>query len=259
MEEIFEAANINPSTLLNKTGHNILVVDKDGKIVFANETAEGNISEDGDNLLGDYLHSNFEYPVNCKEALWDGTSLGQSIDSKQNNIRENMLWKNNGRQIPVNCTTNPLHNEAGEMIGAIISLKDESAKKQLEEELARHQNFDRLTGLPNHFKFRKVLDKHLDQSGTPKPGAVFLLDIDRFKEVNNSFGFRAADNLLTAMAELLEDALSNSDTLARFGGDEFIVLSPDRTGDEAEDLVTEIMQAVRNHGFSADGTDLQAT
>ncbi|MBS3766057.1 EAL domain-containing protein, partial [Candidatus Bipolaricaulota bacterium] len=173
-------------------------------------------------------------------------------------MTEDAFWKRNGVEIPVNCRTSPLRNERGELSGAIIFLDDESDSKKLKRKLDRHQNHDSLTGLPNHFKFRKELTKYLNSSNSDPEGAVFLLDIDRFKEVNNSFGFRTADDLLTTVAELLKNQLTDADLLARFGGDEFIVLSPDLTGGDAKELATNIVRAVRNQGFKRDGTNVQA-
>jgi diguanylate cyclase (GGDEF)-like protein len=130
---------------------------------------------------------------------------------------------------------------------------------KLREEISHHRNHDELTGLPNHFRFRTRLENYLNKKGNNPRGAVFLIDIDRFREINNSFGFGAADDLLTSVAELLGDKLPDSDTLARFGGDEFIALSPNRTKRGAEELATEIIRTVRKRGFTTAGTDVKAT
>ncbi|MFW6006244.1 MAG: EAL domain-containing protein [Candidatus Bipolaricaulota bacterium] len=256
MEDIFEVADINPSTALNKAKQNILVVNKEGKILFANAEAKGNIGEEGTDLPGSYLHKNLDYPSNEAEGFWGNSPMGSSIDGQ---VTEDLFWKRDGNEIPVNCRTSPLRNERGELIGAIISLDVESDKKKLKSELNHHQNHDRLTGLPNHYKFRDELENYLESNGSAGSGAVLLLDIDRFKEVNNSFGFGIADELLTTMAKLLKDKLSSSDTLARFGGDEFIVLSPDKNRKNAKELATNIVRAVRDQGFKRNGTSVQAT
>ncbi|MBS3766056.1 hypothetical protein KGY71_06005 [Candidatus Bipolaricaulota bacterium] len=60
MEDIFEVADMNPSTVLNKTNQNILVVDREGKILFANAEAKVNIGEKGTDLLGSYMHKNLD-------------------------------------------------------------------------------------------------------------------------------------------------------------------------------------------------------
>ncbi|MBS3737330.1 EAL domain-containing protein [Candidatus Bipolaricaulota bacterium] len=256
MQEIFEKVDVTPSMALNKTNESILVVNRKGKIVFANDVAKKEISKNGNKLIGTYIHSNLYQEPDSGGESWRECPLRRSITHAEGiRITEGAFWQENGIRIPVELSAKPFENEEGEALGALVSLKDVSDKKETCRKLRHFRNRDQLTGLLNHLKFREKLESYLDNSS----GAVLILDIDRFKEVNNSFGLNVADKLLVSLSELLKDLLSGSDVLARFAGDEFIVLSPDRTGDEAEDLVTEIMQAVRNHGFSADGTDLQAT
>ncbi|MCF7890154.1 EAL domain-containing protein [Candidatus Bipolaricaulota bacterium] len=259
MEEIFENINATTPALLNKTDQNVLVVNEDGKIVFANSSAEGNIIKEGEDLLGDYLHSNLIYSTGDGKDQWEVSPVSRSISYKKNISIEDVFWKKDGVRIPVNCTTNPLRDEEGEVIGAIVSLKDKSDTIRLKKELNHQRHHDRLTGLPNHYKFRDDLENYLSQNGEGTSGAVLLVDIDRLREVNNSFGFGAADDLLVSMAGLLKNKLSESDNLARFGGDEFIVLSPEKTRKDAEKLAREIIREVRERGFKTNGTKIQST
>ncbi len=259
MEDIFEDTDIRPSILLDKAEQNILVVDGDGKIVFANETIRENIDDSGEDLVGEPLSSNVDFTVSEDNDSSNNPVLRSIASEKGNSITEEVYWTKDDIRIPVDCTTNPLRNEAGEVIGAVVSLRDKSEARVLRQNLNYRKNHDRLTGLPNHYKFRDELENHLESNGSTGSGAVLLLDIDRFKEVNNSFGFGVADELLTTMAKLLKDKLSSSDTLARFGGDEFIVLSPDKNRKDAKELATDIVRAVRDQGFKRDGTNVQAT
>jgi len=260
LEDIFDSAKLNPSTLLEKTEQNILVVDKEGKIVFASEKVESEMNDNEDDLLGEYIHSNLDCPAHDGNGSEEASSISRAIRHGQKDyIDEDLFWTSRDGRIPVDCTTNPLRNEEDEVIGAIVSLKDKSEIKQLRDKLRIRKNYDGLTGLPNHFKFRSELKRYLNSKNSTTSGAVFLLDIDRFKEVNNSFGFGAADDLLMRMAGLLKENLPDSDTIARFGGDEFIILSPDRSRGDAEDIATKIIRAVRDQGFKTKGENIQAT
>ncbi|MBS3788201.1 EAL domain-containing protein [Candidatus Bipolaricaulota bacterium] len=260
MEELFEDTSVNPSTVLNKTDQNVLVIDKAGKILFANDEAEENMGKKGEDLLGDYFQSNIDYPNEGRDDSSKNSTFHWPINKeKDSDFTEGIFWESNGDRIPVDFTTKPLKNDQEEIIGAIVSLKDKSMTTRLKEELKEHRNHDRLTGLPNHFKFRGELENYLNQDCCTRQGAVLLLDIDRFKEVNNSFGFGAADDLLTSVAELLRDKLSKSDTLARFSGDEFVVFSPERNRGDVEELARKLTQAVRDHDFRTKGRNIQAT
>ena len=108
--------------------------------------------------------------------------------------------------------------------GIVISSRDITDRKELEEQL-RHQAFhDRLTELPNRALFTGRLEHALGRSArTGRSVAVLFLDLNNFKLVNDSLGHEVGDRLLIAVAERLKACLRPGDTVARLGGDEFTV------------------------------------
>ena len=106
------------------------------------------------------------------------------------------------------------------------SLTDVTARKAAEEQLVRDAMHDALTGLPNRVLFTDRLDRSLSRTLRDKQHnfAVLLLDVDRFKGINDSFGHWVGDQLLVSFGQRVKACLRPNDTLARLGGDEFVVL-----------------------------------
>ena len=118
-----------------------------------------------------------------------------------------------------------LRDVAGRPTQLVGTVLDVTEQRALEERLAHQATHDALTGLPNRTLFLDRLGQALAaaREGTP-PGAVLFLDLDHFKDVNDSRGHDAGDRLLIAVARRLRTTLRDHDTLARLGGDEFAVL-----------------------------------
>jgi diguanylate cyclase (GGDEF)-like protein len=140
--------------------------------------------------------------------------------------------------------------------GAVVTHHDISELVAAQAELSRTEIHDRLTGLPNRVLLHNRIEHAIRRSkGGGAAFSVLFLDLDRFKLVNDSLGHDAGDRLLAAVAERLARALTPADTLARFGGDEFVVLTEDATPTTSQVLAVRLRDLLAEP-FSLDGQEI---
>jgi diguanylate cyclase (GGDEF)-like protein/PAS domain S-box-containing protein len=134
----------------------------------------------------------------------------------------------------------PLIDQRGATAGRVLVFRDVSERKELERNLRRLAYTDALTGLPNRTLFYDRLKQGLAiASRRDSPLAVFFLDLDRFKVINDSLGHDVGDRVLISVARRLGTCLRDEDTLARLGGDEFAVLLPEVNGANGSSAVAD--------------------
>ena len=134
----------------------------------------------------------------------------------------------------------PLEDARGATAGRVLVFRDVTERRELERELRRLAYTDRLTGLPNRALLHDRLEQALAMARRrDAPVAVLFLDLDRFKNINDSLGHEIGDKVLIAVAHRLRGCLRAEDTLARLGGDEFAILLPEIADRRDTYLVTE--------------------
>jgi diguanylate cyclase (GGDEF)-like protein/PAS domain S-box-containing protein len=158
---------------------------------------------------------------------------------------EERWWSVSGR---------PIHDEFGNFVGFRGSGTDLTAKRRSEEQASRLAKFDSLTGLNNRFQMSQMLEKILTSPHeSNRACAVLLLDLDRFKHVNDTLGHPAGDALLKQVAQRLERTAGEAGQVGRRGGDEFEVIVPGRLErKQIGHLAHEIIHAL-SQPYSIDG------
>ncbi|WP_018413280.1 EAL domain-containing protein [Methyloversatilis thermotolerans] len=178
---------------------------------------------------------------------------------------EGEIWnrRRNGEVFPERLSISAVRNAQGLITHFVAAFTDITFSKAAEDEIRRLAFFDPLTGLPN----RRLLSDRLGQAmahsaRNNQHGALMFIDLDDFKNVNDLLGHHNGDLLLQKAAGRLRDLVRESDTVARFGGDEFVVLLtelPDNAGDAAQhaERIASAMLTALNRPYVLDGQTRQ--
>jgi diguanylate cyclase (GGDEF)-like protein len=136
-----------------------------------------------------------------------------------------MMIHRDGMEFAIEDSAAPIHDRGGQVAGAVIVFHDVSATRALSKEMTYLAQHDSLTGLPNRVLFSDRLAEAIAMAKRHgRRLAVLFVDIDRFKNVNDSLGHIVGDRILKSVATRLTDCVRNSDTVCRQGGDEFVIL-----------------------------------
>ncbi len=155
------------------------------------------------------------------------------------------IQKQDGRTLSL--TFQPMENG-----GSVALVEDITERREAEARIRHLARYDTLTGLPNRMHLRERMEATLIAAGA-KPSAILFVDLDQFKQVNDTLGHPRGDLLLRAVADRLKRLVRDSDIVARFGGDEFVVVQAPTAGpDEAATLARRIVAAL-SETYEVDG------
>jgi len=148
------------------------------------------------------------------------------------------------------CVGRPFSGLENEFAGFIGSCYDITERKMQEEKLAELALHDPLTGLPNRRMLEIILPRLIEETELGKSSALFFLDLDNFKQVNDNFGHQVGDELLVELGRLLKKQLREGDLLVRLGGDEFAILLDGIFLKEAENIARRLLEYAAEHKFA---------
>ncbi len=237
-------------TLVHQASDVFTVVDPAGRIRYQSPAIESVLGYPADKLVGTGMDA-VVHPDN-QEALRDllARSLGRPSASVVGELHLRPHADPQASRRFEMTITNLLHDPT--VGGLVLNYRDITERALYQEQLTQQAFQDPLTGLPNRARLFERLDFALAQRGS-SVGLLFV-DLDGFKQVNDTLGHDAGDELLHQVAARFAGCLRDGDTLARLGGDEFIVLLPNASEDDAA-LVAQRLQACLVEPFLlAEGT-----
>ncbi len=211
----------------------VYFVNRDRKITYWNEGAERLAGYGATEAVGKHCFNDFLGHVDetGKALCMSACPLSGVMSDGRPREAEVYLKHKNGHRMPISVRVLPMRNSAGEIVGAVEVFSDSTARKQAEKRVSELENLafrDSLTRLPNRryteLKVEQALQEH-QQFG--REYGLLMLDLDRFKHVNDTYGHDSGDAVLSAVAETLVHSLRTADLCGRWGGEEFLVLMAD--------------------------------
>ena len=168
-----------------------------------------------------------------------------------------VLINKTGSTIAIEESVAPIRDRTEAVIGGVLVFRDVIYKRNLMKELAHQAHHDALTGLPNRLIFNECLNQALARAKRKRGMlSVMFLDLDHFKLINDTMGHNLGDLLLMEVAERIRQTLREGDTIARQGGDEFLVLLPEINDEQEVVSVTERILGVFTHPILLEGNEV---
>jgi diguanylate cyclase len=233
-------------TTLRAIGEAVITTDAVGQITYVNAAAENLIGQRLDAIAGRRLDE--VVVLTNPQTLKATASVFALCVARGAPVRRGdrcLLHRPDGTPCYVIDTASPVSDPDGALSGVVVVLQDATAVVERERELSHRAAHDPLTGLTNRFEFERRLGecferyRHIERTAT-----LLLIDLDRFKAVNDTGGHAAGDEVLRRVAQTLTAIVRETDTVSRFGGDEFALLITHSDPARAELVGAKVLRAV---------------
>ncbi|MCQ6274989.1 PAS domain S-box protein [Bacillus sp. V3B] len=234
----------------------IKILDLEGKVFYASPSFETTLGHPIRNVIGksflDQIHQD-----DVSEAITILEEMKRSKEYFEIDIRH---VHQDGYSIWLHSHFIPVLSSEGDMEKIIVISSDITESKQKEEKLAKMAFYDYLTGLPNRRLFTDRLNQAIFTSErTGKLTALLVLDCDKFKPINDTYGHDIGDEVIKEFARRVRSSLRKMDTLARVGGDEFTIVLPELTSTDEIIAVSKRVVEVTREPMHIKGHELQIT
>ncbi len=244
--------------LLDNTYDGIYFVNRERRITYWNEGAENIAGYSAREAVGHRCFDNFLGHVDeaGKPLCMTGCPLSSAMAKGEPRQAHVYLRHKNGHRVPISVRVLPMRNTAGVVVGAVEVFTDATDRERAEHRVSELEDLafrDPLTSLANRRYVEMKMSHALeDHQKFGREYGLLLIDLDRFKQINDGYGHDAGDTMLRTVAETMRRAVRTGDLVGRWGGEEFLALLPDVNamilGDLAERCRALIAQSSATRG-----------
>lgn len=238
------------SKAIEQTDDIITITDRTGMLTFINDsylkhtgyTYEESIGQPS-SMVKSGKHNKAFY-----KGMWSQILSGETFRSVIINR------KKDGELYYEEKTITPIKNDAGYITSFVSTGKDITTRIEMQQDLERLATTDQLTGIYNRHKFEELFQHEIDRSRRYKKElSLIMLDIDYFKNVNDTYGHDAGDMVLKNVVNIVKTSIRNTDIFARWGGEEFLILCPETDMDAAEMIAQKLRRNIEVFDFDKVG------
>ncbi|MDH5378283.1 MAG: EAL domain-containing protein, partial [Gammaproteobacteria bacterium] len=243
MQDALNASEIRIRAVMDNVVDGVMTLTNDGLIETVNPAVERIFGFHAEELIGEPVAKLAPSNINKSEDFILGPLNSNFESNVLGAVREVNARRSNGTVFPIDVAVSEMYQGGRRYFIAVV--RDITSRKARTAALRYQALHDALTDLPNRTLLLDRLQQALRSSQRSKnPVCLILMDLDRFKEVNDTLGHHVGDKLLQQIAKRLRMLLRQSDTVARLGGDEFSVLLPDTTVEQAMVTAGKIVRVI---------------
>ncbi len=241
---------IKLSKAIEVSGDIVIISDKNGIIQYVNPTFEKETGFIPNEVIGhkaSILKSGVQNDSFYK-CLWDTILSGKIFRGYFVNKKKNGEFYNEYKAIA------PIIDSEGEILNFVSTGKDVTEHMLLEKKFKKMASMDKLTQIANRSKFDEIMKYSIDRAKRYKVNlSLILFDIDNFKKINDTYGHLTGDEILKKIAKIGEKNIRKSDLIARWGGEEFMIIQPDIPKNQITVLAERLRKNIQNFDFPTVG------
>jgi len=224
----------------------VKITNIDGNIIYVNNAVTKHTGYTTIELIGqnNRIFKSGKHQESCYKKLWEMILSGEVYTNTFVNK------KKNGEIYYEEQTITPIQDADGNIKYFVSTSQDITQKIHLYKELKTLATKDSLTNIYNRYKLNQIIDEEIVRNKRyNETFALLMFDIDKFKNINDTYGHDAGDDVLVELSKLILDSIRESDKFGRWGGEEFMLLAPKMNRENAIKLANKLRKVVQEHTF----------